>query len=134
MLGLVADKDELKDVKNVFYTLDENMDGNLCSHDIKEANLKLERRGSSKKWGKVLEECDLDGDGQVDFHEFHIAAVNHQKVMTRENLRIAFDVLDKDHSGAIDINELKMALPSKKFGEVHCEDDNCFDEEHMKDN
>ena len=94
LLGLVDDKQELRDVKDVFYKLDDNMDGNLCIEDIKEAQLKMERRGSSKKWGEILENCDLDGDGKVDFHEFHIAAVNHQKIMSRENLRIAFDILD----------------------------------------
>jgi len=47
LLGLVEDKKELKDVKDVFYVFDENMDGNLCLHDIKEANIKLQRRGSS---------------------------------------------------------------------------------------
>ena len=54
--------------------------------------------------------------------------------MTKENLRIAFDILDFDHSGYLDINEFKITLPSKNFGKAHCEDQDCQDLEHQEDN
>jgi Ca2+-binding EF-hand superfamily protein len=36
-----------------------------------------------KKWEDVLINCDLDGDGKIDFQEFYTAAVDHQKIITK---------------------------------------------------
>ena len=38
------------------------------------------------KWDEILRKCDLDGDGRIDFHEFFTAALNYQKIITKENI------------------------------------------------
>ena len=54
----------------------------------------------------------MDGDGRIDFHEFFTAAVDHQKVITKQNLKYAFETFDTNGDGSIDIDEFKHALPS----------------------
>lgn len=66
------------------------------------------------QWADVLKKIDLDGDGKIDFHEFFTAAVDHQKVLTKKNLKAAFDIFDADGNGTIDVEEFKFALPSSK--------------------
>ena len=40
--------------------------------------------------------------------------MNHQKIITTENLKSAFQLFDKDGNGKISIDEFKSALPSSK--------------------
>ena len=72
--------------------------------------------GLGSKWDDVLQKCDLDGDGKVDFHEFITAAVRHQKVITRDTILSAFELFDTNRDGFIDIQEFKTALPTRARG------------------
>jgi Ca2+-binding EF-hand superfamily protein len=54
----------------------------------------------------------LDGNGTIDFQEFYTAAINHQKIVTKENLLAAFQTFDVNGDGKIDIHEFKDILPS----------------------
>jgi calcium-dependent protein kinase len=54
---------------------------------------------------QIFTSCDLDGNGSIDFSEFYTAAVNHQKLLTKDNIRKAFDTFDVNGDGIIDIEE-----------------------------
>lgn len=32
-------------------------------------------------WNEVLKNCDLDGDGKIDYNEFFVACVNHKNAL-----------------------------------------------------
>jgi calcium-dependent protein kinase len=49
----------------------------------------------------------------VDYSEFLAAAVNKAKILSNENLRYAFSMLDHDKNGYITKNELKEVFDSK---------------------
>ena len=112
LCGLKADKDELKKMKVAFMQMDTNQDGTLSMEEIKEAESKLKGLKIGNKWQDVLKQCDLDGDGKIDFHEFFTAAIDHKKVLTKQNLSYAFQTFDTNGDGSIDIEEFKVALPS----------------------
>ena len=56
---------------------------------------------------EVFKQIDLDGDGSVDFHEFCVAAVDHKKLLSTQNLKMVFNMLDKDQNGTIELDEFK---------------------------
>ena len=85
-------------IKLVFQSIDTNNDGGLSEKELKAASTKLKRLNFSQ-WKDVLQKCDLDGDGQIDFHEFFTAAVNHKKSVTRESIDWAFETFDANGDG-----------------------------------
>ena len=91
--------------------LDADSSGTLSLPEIKE--------GYCKKFGAVMTDTELedlfnaadtDNNGSLDFNEFLKAACNKDSLKDKENLRIAFDVFDKDKSGKLDLGELKSIL------------------------
>lgn len=93
--------------------MDTDNDGHLSIVELEAAkdqvhSLKL----GDTKWIEVLKKCDLDGDGKIDFSEFYTAAINHQKLLSKENIEYAFRTFDTNGDGTIDISEFKSALPS----------------------
>ena len=60
---------------------------------------------------RFMEQCDLNGDGQLDFNEFITAAYDHKELLNQENRKKIFDMFDKDKKGKIDMDAFKMVLP-----------------------
>jgi len=56
-------------------------------------------------WGKIIEQCDINGDGFIDFQEFVSACVNRQRITTAENVKVAFNILDYNRDGKISIED-----------------------------
>lgn len=115
LMGLKADKNDLNELRIAFKHFDLDNDGHLTKEEFKAAEKKLkvaEKLGD--KWEEVLQKCDLDGDGKIDFGEFYTAAVNHQKIITAQNIKYAFDMFDVNGDGSIDIEEFKHVLPTNK--------------------
>jgi Ca2+-binding EF-hand superfamily protein len=75
-MGLRADKADLKELKISFEQMDVDKDGSLSYQEIMGAEKQLKTKLGGK-WKEVMKQCDLDGDGKIDFHEFFTAAVNH---------------------------------------------------------
>ena len=53
---------------------------------------------------------DQDNNGYIGFEEFLISSINKEKILTEKNLKMAFNVFDRDKSGGISQNELKFIL------------------------
>ena len=93
--------------------MDIDGDGHISKDEFIAAEKKV--KGAIKlgdKWDDIMKNCDLDGDGNMDFQEFYTAAVNHQKIITKENIKYAFDCFDVNGDGSIDVEEFKTILPT----------------------
>lgn len=55
-------------------------------------------------------QADVNGNGSLDYGEFVAATIHLQRMDNDEHLRKAFNYFDRDESGYIDIEELKVAL------------------------
>ena len=55
----------------------------------------------------IIEYCDGDGNGYIDYTEFLTATLNWKKVLSIEKLTMVFHAFDKDGSGTISLEELK---------------------------
>ena len=50
---------------------------------------------------RIMRTVDTDNSGFIDYTEFVKATMDPKKVMSTQNLRIAFDLFDRDGSGSI---------------------------------
>jgi Ca2+-binding EF-hand superfamily protein len=55
---------------------------------------------------------DQDQSGSIDYSEFVIATLNKKKLLSKNNLEVAFKAFDTDGSGTISKDELKLMLGS----------------------
>lgn len=60
----------------------------------------------------MLKAVDVNGDGQIDYAEFLTAAFRKDVLLQSQNLRAAFQMIDKDGSGTISKEELKQVFGS----------------------
>ena len=77
LIGLKTDKNDLSQLKKAFLQMDTDNDGNLTLDEILEAEKQVSGLKLGNKWKEVLYQCDLDGNGKIDFQEFLTAAINH---------------------------------------------------------
>ena len=59
---------------------------------------------------KIFSAIDTDGSGAIDYSEFLMATMNEQQLLSKEKLKAAFKMFDKDNSGTISREEIKEAL------------------------
>ena len=110
-----APKDELDELRKIFFAFDKNGDGKLSKEEFVKGlsnyntNLTLILKSDNSIEG-LLKNIDSDNNGYIGFEEFLIASINKEKILTEKNLKLAFDVFDRDKSGGISQNELKYIL------------------------
>ena len=107
---------DLNDVRALFLKLDTNGDGHLSMDELRAGYAELSTifQASTEDIINMLKAADNNGDGQIDYTEFVAAAFRKDLLLSRDNLRVAFQTLDLDGDGTITREELK-----KTFGGGH---------------
>ena len=59
---------------------------------------------------KIMTMCDTNHDNKIEYTEFVTAAFDKQKLLSKENIRRAFDLLDTDCNNTISTEELRQAF------------------------
>ena len=57
-----------------------------------------------------MDKVDMDHSGSIDYSEFIIATMDLKKAMSKEKLKEAFEIFDKDGNGFITESEIKDVL------------------------
>ena len=73
----------------------------------------LNKNGDSQdrlKYEKILQKIDSDGNNKISYSEFLNLTIQHENLLTKENLQITFRNLDIDNNGSVTIDELKKAF------------------------
>ena len=94
--------------------LDANNDGHLTKDELENGlhNLCLfelfqnHANGKEDCYDEIMKQCDLNGDGKIDYMEFIQASIDHRALLNQENIKIAFDIFDSDKDGRISKEEL----------------------------
>jgi Ca2+-binding EF-hand superfamily protein len=101
-----------------FRIADDNGNGQV---DLKEFTKVITEHGfnwTSAQIKKVFDHFDSDKSGDISFDEF-IFAIRGELNERRKNLvLLAFDVLDADHSGVVEINDLRGKYDASKHPDV----------------
>jgi calcium-dependent protein kinase len=104
-------KEETDKMEEIFAAMDKNNDGMLSKEEIKEGY--EEHFGQAiddDEIDKIFDAIDTDRSGAIDYSEFLMATMNEQQLMSKEKLKQAFKMFDRDGSGTISKEEIKEAL------------------------
>ena len=102
---------ETKELREVFREIDTNGDGKLSREELMHEYLKTMGIEEAKaEVDKIMEKVDTDGSGFIDYTEFLKASLDMKKVLSIQNLEMAFSVFDTDSSGKISAEEIKRML------------------------
>ena len=72
-------------------------------------------RAEDLDWENLFNGLDTNGDGQISYGEFLTGATDMTRLINRENLKVAFDLLDLDGDGNISIDELQKRFAHSNF-------------------
>ena len=97
---------EISKLRDLFIRLDLNGDG-VLSRDELLAGYKLLGLDTPSDIEDIIERCDADGSGFIDYTEFLTATINWRGALSKERLEDAFRAFDTDNSGKITVQELK---------------------------
>lgn len=97
---------ETNHLRDAFIALDTNGDGKLSIEELRKgfilAGFSIEDINS------IIEYCDGDGSGFIDYTEFLTATLNWKKILSREKLETVFKAFDTDKNGTISLHEIRQ--------------------------
>lgn len=99
----------LKELKDLFLSMDDNNDGTLSVGELKEG---LARQGVAlpPDLAEMMDKIDTDGSGVIDYSEFMAATMDKKKFIQEDVCWRAFKTFDVDGSGQLDKQELMRIL------------------------
>ena len=109
--GNLLDSPEKNSLTSIFMHLDRNNDKVITKDELTIALEKVHGKDKQVKIKEILkhtfDQVDIDGNGKIDFAEYLAAAANESLLLTKKNLKIAFDAFDKSNTGTITKDDLK---------------------------
>lgn len=107
----LSTQEETSELKEVFISFDKNGDGRLTKDELLKGMTRITNESKIlDSLDELMKTIDTDNNGYIEFEEFVRASIDKDKLLTEKNLKIAFDVFDKDKSGGISASELKLLL------------------------
>jgi calcium-dependent protein kinase len=91
-------------LRNAFRELDKDNSGTLEIEELKKAFASCNM--TDKEMNELFYKIDFNQDGQLNYTEFLAATVNKQKVVQKNNMKLAFHHFDIDNSGIITADNL----------------------------
>lgn len=105
--NLVATEEDFNAAYSLFSEIDDNQNGYIEKHELKELFAKLKADKSDDELKIIFENMDMNYDGRLQFSEFLVFLNNKQDPFVAFNL-----VFDLNRDGYCDFQELKAVLKS----------------------
>lgn len=126
-----SDDQQMKKIKEFFYSVDVNPDGCLTLKEMQSSKDKFIDENLAEvedepfcsnglKWKEIFTSIDLDNDGRADFHEFYTAAMDKTELLNQTNIRKIFTTLDHDRNQSLERKDFLRLMPTNlnKTGKV----------------
>jgi len=96
MATQLASNKEKEDLAQIFIKLDKNGDGSLSREELLEGYTKLygNKDRAAAEVNILMQNADVDGSGTIDYSEFLLAASNKNSLLSKANVKQAFDLFD----------------------------------------
>jgi calcium-dependent protein kinase len=101
---------QIKALRDIFMTLDNNGDGLLTVNEMKEGLQKSGLKEIPPDLQQIMEEVDSDGSGVIDYTEFLAATLDKKVYMAEDVCWQAFRVFDRNGDGKISKDEIANVL------------------------
>jgi calmodulin len=106
-------EDKIAEFREAFEIFDKNRDGYITIKELGEIMKNLGQTPTEAELTDMINEVDIDGNGNIDFKEFlGLMARKMRDSDTEEELIEAFKVFDRDGNGLISATELKHVMVS----------------------
>lgn len=103
--------DDIKVLKDIFMTLDKNQDGTLTLEEIKDGVAAI--KDCKIDVADLFSSIDTDNSGNINYTEFLAATIDQKVYLKEERLYEAFKTFDKDGSGKISTDEIKIIMANE---------------------
>jgi len=108
--------EEIAEFREAFELFDKDNSGSVSAEELGAVMKALGHTPSEQELKDMINEVDLDGNGEIDFNEFLEMMMRKRKeTPPLEELREAFKLFDMDGNGTISAFELKSVM--KNLGE-----------------
>ena len=112
----IPDIEDIRNINKVYSNFNTTFDGKMPLKQLQEGfenylnSKSLEKNEFDKKMKIIFELLDTNKNEFIDYEEFCKGGVNKNLFTERDVLKFAFDFIDKDGSGTINFQELKVIL------------------------
>lgn len=109
------DQTEVGHLREAFEKMDLDKSGTISISELQQAMQALQG-GTARRRESIsglLQNMDVDGDGEIDYKEFLMATAKSRQLYRRDLVRSAFDRLDTDHNGKLTKDEVLSALANE---------------------
>ena len=104
-------QDRRKEYKDAFEMFDKNKDGKITIMELANVMRSLNLDPTEEELKEMIDEVDLDGNGEIDFEEF-VTLMNRRskETDTEEVILNAFRVFDIEGNGLLSITDMRHIM------------------------
>jgi calcium-dependent protein kinase len=115
----IPDIDDIRNINKVYSNFNSSFDGKLPLKQLQEGfenylnSKSLEKSEFDKKMKGIFDLLDTNKNEYIDYEEFCKGGIDKQLFTDKDVLQFAFDFIDKDNSGQINYQELRLILSTE---------------------
>ena len=112
----IPDIDDIRNINKVYSNFNSSFDGKMPLKQLQEGfenylnSKSLEKSEFDKKMKGIFDLLDTNKNDFIDYEEFCRGGIDKQLFTDKDVLQFAFDFIDKDGSGTINFQELRIIL------------------------